>query len=65
MLVLIKSVDVKEYFVFNEGIQAVLENPVRHLLTASIQDINALVSRDGYWNSLDLNLGLEAGNKFI
>lgn len=27
-----------------------------------MMDVNAFVSKDGYWNSLELNLGLESGN---
>ncbi|KAL1933395.1 hypothetical protein VTP01DRAFT_7485 [Rhizomucor pusillus] len=38
-----------------------LDKPVRHLLAISMMDVNAFVSKDGYWNSLELNLGLESG----
>ncbi|KAI8149190.1 hypothetical protein BJV82DRAFT_590977 [Fennellomyces sp. T-0311] len=42
-----------------------LKKPVRHLLSASASEIVAFISRDGYWNSLNIALGLEAGKSEI
>ncbi|ORZ01117.1 hypothetical protein BCR43DRAFT_522020 [Syncephalastrum racemosum] len=39
----------------------VLKKPVRHLVAASASEMTSHLSRDGYWTSLHLDLGLEAG----
>ncbi len=44
----------------------VLPKPVRHFIAASSSELTAFISRDGYWNCLNIFLGLEAGkNKRI
>ncbi|KAI8986427.1 hypothetical protein BDB01DRAFT_785614 [Pilobolus umbonatus] len=35
--------------------------PVKHFIAASSSELTAFISRDGYWNCLCINLGLEAG----
>ncbi|KAI9258231.1 hypothetical protein BDA99DRAFT_515634 [Phascolomyces articulosus] len=42
-----------------------LKKPIRHLLSASASEVVAFVSRDGYWNSLNIGLGLEPGKTEI
>ncbi|ORE16679.1 hypothetical protein BCV71DRAFT_183019 [Rhizopus microsporus] len=38
-----------------------LSKPIRHFIAASSSEITAFISRDGYWNCLNISLGLEAG----
>ncbi|KAG2225285.1 hypothetical protein INT45_001509 [Circinella minor] len=45
--------------------QEPLKTPIRHLLSASASEIVAFISRDGYWNSLNIALGLEPGKTEI
>ena len=38
-----------------------LKTPVRHLIAASSSEMMGMASRDGYWNSLHMGLGLTMG----
>lgn len=38
-----------------------LKTPVRHLIAASSSEMVGMASRDGYWNSLHMALGLTMG----
>ncbi|RCH91071.1 hypothetical protein CU097_006189 [Rhizopus azygosporus] len=38
-----------------------LSKPIRHFIAASSSEITAFISRDGYWNCLNISLDLEAG----
>ncbi|CAO3608654.1 unnamed protein product [Mucor fragilis] len=42
-----------------------LSKPVRHFIAASSSEITAFISRDGYWNCLNITLGLEAGKSEV
>ncbi|KAI8640405.1 hypothetical protein BD408DRAFT_348079 [Parasitella parasitica] len=42
-----------------------LSKPVRHFLAASLSELTAFISRDGYWNCLCISLGLEAGKSEV
>lgn len=39
--------------------------PVRHFIAASSSELTAFISRDGYWNCLNITLGLEAGKSEV
>ncbi|KAI9256970.1 hypothetical protein BY458DRAFT_422674, partial [Sporodiniella umbellata] len=43
----------------------ILAVPARHFIAASSSELTAFISRDGYWNCLNIFLGLEAGNRHI
>ncbi|KAL0135896.1 hypothetical protein V8B55DRAFT_1551360, partial [Mucor lusitanicus] len=42
-----------------------LSKPVRHFIAASSSELTAFISRDGYWNCLNITLGLEAGKSEV
>ncbi|EIE81593.1 hypothetical protein RO3G_06298 [Rhizopus delemar RA 99-880] len=42
-----------------------LPKPVRHFIAASSSELTAFISRDGYWNCLNIFLGLEAGRSEV
>lgn len=42
-----------------------LAKPVRHFIAASSSELTAFISRDGYWNCLNITLGLEAGKSEV
>ncbi|KAL9559228.1 hypothetical protein MBANPS3_000545 [Mucor bainieri] len=42
-----------------------LPKPVRHFIAASSSELTAFISRDGYWNCLNITLGLEAGKSEV
>ncbi|KAG1462173.1 hypothetical protein G6F56_005572 [Rhizopus delemar] len=42
-----------------------LSLPVRHFIAASSSELTAFISRDGYWNCLNISLGLEAGRSEV
>ncbi|KAI7868020.1 hypothetical protein BDF14DRAFT_1725381 [Spinellus fusiger] len=45
--------------------QGILGQSVRHFMTVSAAELSVFVSRDGYWNSLCIPVGLEAGKSQV
>lgn len=53
----------KQFLVFTLCLD--LSKPFRHFIAASSSELTAFISRDGYWNCLCINLGLEAGKSEV
>lgn len=52
-------------FIFFHSFIIALSKPVRHFIAASSSELTAFISRDGYWNCLNITLGLEAGKSEV